>query len=65
MVLIVMPYDSIYIYSDKHTSTREEIKISPPNLSEGDLLHSSMISQNLERAHVIAKENLSFLKLGP
>ena len=34
MVLVVRPYDTIYIYiySDKHTSAREEIKISPPQL---------------------------------
>ena len=34
MVLFVRPYDTIYIYSDKHTSSREEIKISPPNLPD-------------------------------
>ena len=32
-----------YIYSDKHTSARKEIKISPPNLSEGGLLRSPII----------------------
>ena len=32
-----------YIYSDKHTSAHEEIKISPPNLSEGGSLHSPII----------------------
>ena len=31
---------NIYIYSGKHTSMREEIKISPPNLSEGGSLRS-------------------------
>ena len=30
----------IYVYSDKHTNTCEEIKSSPPNLSEGGLLRS-------------------------
>ena len=30
----------LYIYSDTHTSACEAIKISPPNLSEGGLLHS-------------------------
>ena len=34
MVLVVRLYDTIYIYSDKHTSAHEEIKISPPNLPE-------------------------------
>ena len=34
---------NIYIYSDKHTSAHEEIKISPPNLSEGGLLRSPII----------------------
>ena len=34
----------IYIYSDKHTSTREEIKISPPNLSEGGSLRSPIMN---------------------
>ena len=29
-----------YIYSDKHTSAREAIQISPPNLSEGGTLRS-------------------------
>ena len=33
-----------HIYnSDKHTSAREEIKISPPNLSEGGSLRSLII----------------------
>ena len=32
MVLVVRPYvHYIYTYSDKHTSAREEIIISPPN----------------------------------
>ena len=31
---------TIYIFSDKHTSTHEAIQISPPNLSEGGSLHS-------------------------
>ena len=38
MVLVVWPY--IHIYSDKHTGACEEIKISPPNLSEGGSLRS-------------------------
>ena len=42
MLLVVRPYVH-YIYSDKHTSTREEIKISPPNLSEGGSLRSPII----------------------
>ena len=29
---------TIYIYSDKHTSMRKAIQISPPNLSEGGSL---------------------------
>ena len=43
MVLVVRPYVPIYIYiySDKHTGAREEIKISSPNLSEGGSLHSA------------------------
>ena len=28
----------IYTYGDKHTSTRKEIEISPPNVSEGGSL---------------------------
>ena len=42
MVLLVRPYvHHIYIiYSDKHTSTREALQISPPNLLEGGSLHS-------------------------
>ena len=28
-----------HIYSDKHTNAREEIKISPPNLSKGANFH--------------------------
>ena len=42
MLLVVRPYVH-YIYSDKHTSTHEEIKISPPNLPEGSSFHSPII----------------------
>ena len=42
MVLVVRPYVHHIIYSDKHTSVCEEIKISPPNLSEGGSLRSSI-----------------------
>ena len=44
MVLVcqaVRTHIYIYIYSDKHTGAREEIKISSPNLSEGGSLHSA------------------------
>ena len=34
MLLVVRPYVH-HIHSDKHTSVREEIKVSPSNLSEG------------------------------
>ena len=42
-ILVVRPYDTIYIYSDEHTSAHEEIKISQPNLSEGGSLRSPII----------------------
>ena len=50
MVLVVRPYDriNIYIYSDKHTSSLEEIKISPPNLFEGGSLHSPITSIHIK-----------------
>ena len=38
MLLVVRSYEQ-YIY----ISTREEVKISPPNLSEGGSLHSPII----------------------
>ena len=36
----------IYIYSNKHTSACEEIKISPSSLSEGGSLRSPIIFQD-------------------
>ena len=49
MVLVVRPYvHYIYIYSDKHTSARKAIQISPPNLSEGGY------KSNQEGKHILA-----------
>ena len=45
----VMPY--IYTYSDKHTSAREEKKISPPNLSEGGSLCSPIKTLDIFLQH--------------
>ena len=50
MVFVVRPYvHHIYIinYSDKHTSARVAIQISPPNLSEGGSFHSPITNHPL------------------
>ena len=44
MVLVVRPYVHhiyIYIYGDKHTSAREEIKVSPASLVCHEIIKSS------------------------
>ena len=60
---------TIYIFSDKHTSAREAIQISPPNLSEGGSLRSPIINKTfcskLAHAQYIASINRTHYKYTP
>ena len=55
MVLVVRPYDTIYMYSDKHTRARDETIISPPNLSDGGSLRSLIILYHNECFYINSK----------
>ena len=53
-----------YIYSNKHTSARKEIKLSPPNLSEGGSLRSPIRKYSSDLQLPISVELATYDNLG-
>ena len=69
---VVRPYvHHIHIYGDKHTSAREEIEMSPSNLSEGGSLCSPIRYIYICRStldvlvHILLESWLSVDKMQP